>query len=184
MSALGRITKNFTNDQRGVAMIEMAVVLPVLLAIGLGVMEFGNAIYSKHLITNGVRDAARYAAGLQKGTADTAARNIAIWGTTTTTDTCNTSSTSAMKLSRRVSWWCDANTVAITYPCFDNDKVVAFCLANTISPGNKIYRGGDSITMVTVTATVPYQQLGFLSYFGLNAPTLSVSHEERVFSVR
>ena len=55
--------QNFGKDQRGVAMIEMAAVLPVLLAIGLGVIEFGNAIYSKHLITNGVRDGARYAAG-------------------------------------------------------------------------------------------------------------------------
>ena len=63
MGVVRNYGKEFGNDERGAAIIEMAVILPVLLAIGLGVIEFGNVIYSQHLIFNGVRDGARYAAG-------------------------------------------------------------------------------------------------------------------------
>jgi Flp pilus assembly protein TadG len=155
--------RQFGSDERGMAMIEMAVVLPVLLAIGLGVIEFGNAIYSQHLITNGVRDGARYAAGRPADCAcDADIKNIAMKGVLSGG-------------TYRVSWWDDPATEAfVTYLTVTNDD----------GSGNKLYRGPDLVPIVTVTATVPYQQLGFLSFFGLNAPTLSVSHQERVYGVR
>jgi len=75
----------------------------------------------------------------------------------------------------RVSWWDDpATEITVAYATVTNDD----------GSGNKLYRGGATIPIVTVTATVPYQQLGFLAFFGLAAPTLSVSHQERVFGVR
>ena len=155
--------QKFHRDQRGVAMIEVTVVIPVVLAIGLGVIEFGNAIYSKHLITNGVRDGARYAAGRPADCAcDADIKNIAMKGLLSGG-------------SYRVSWWNDPVTEA---------SVTRAAVTNYDGAGNKLYRGGATIPIVTVTATVPYQQLGFLSYFGLTTPTLSVSHEERVFGVR
>lgn len=179
---IGEVKKSFQKDERGAALLEMSVVFPVLLTISLGVIEFGNAIYSQHAIFNGVRDAARYVAGLPQvdstgnslvSANNTKAINIAVWGTTTnaTSDTCASGSTAAMKLSRRVSWWCNASNVAVSYTNFNN-------------AGVKLYRGGAIIQTVTVTATVPYQQLGFLSYLGLIAPTLNVSHTERVYGVR
>jgi len=163
INALKGQIPDFKKDEQGVAMIEMAVVLPVLLAIGLGVMEFGNAIYCKHLITNGVRDGARYAAGRPADCAcDTDIKNIAMKGVL---------SGGAW----RVSWWDDpATEITVAYATVTNDD----------GSGNKLYRGGATIPIVTVTATVPYQQLGFLAFFGLAAPTLSVSHQERVFGVR
>ena len=179
---------SFGRDERGAALLEMAVVFPVVLTISLGVIEFGNAIYSQHLIFNGVRDASRYVAGLpfmdskdqvidsvKVAANKVAGANIAVWGTTTTTDTCNSSSIPAMKLTRRVSWWCNASNVVVDYP---------IAIANNNGSGVKLYRGGAIIYTVTVTATVPYQQLGFLSYLGLTAPTLKVSHMERVYGVR
>ena len=63
--------RGLQNDDRGTALLELAVVLPVLLTIGLGVLEFGNMIYRKHLIINGVRDAARYVSGLPYDAANT-----------------------------------------------------------------------------------------------------------------
>jgi len=155
--------RQFIGDERGVALIEMAVVLPVLLAIGLGVIEFGNAIYSKHLITNGVRDGARYAAGRPADCAcDADIKNIAMKGVLSGG-------------TYRVSWWDDPVTeVSVTRLNVPNDNGF----------GVKLYRGGATIPIVTVTATAPYQQLGFLAFFGLTAPTLSVSHQERVYGVR
>lgn len=151
------------NDERGAAIVEMAVILPVLLAIGLGVMEFGNAIYSQHLIFNGVRDGARYAAGRPADCACSAdIKNIALKGVLSGG-------------TYRVAWWNDPSTqVSVSYATTANDD----------GAGNKLYRGGVTIPKVTVSATVPYQELGFLAFFGLGTPTLNVSHQERVYGIR
>ena len=187
---LGEQINKLAADKSGAALLEVAVVIPVVLSIGLGVIEFGNAIYSQHLIFNGVRDAARYVAGLPQTNADdtinaalvasniTAGKNIAVWGTKTNaaSDTCGSGSTSTMISSRRLNWWCAPSNVAVTYTSFANDDGTA--------AHNKIYRGGTTIQTVTVTATVPYQSLGFMSYFNLAEPTFSLSHTERLFGVR
>ena len=183
---VGRLNRNVS----GAALVEVSAVIPLVLLIGLGVVEFGNAIYSEHLIENGVRDAARYVARMPRTDSATNTANntkaayIAVYGTATApSDTCNSTSTLAMKNSRRVSWWCDTSTISVTYPCFNNVQVVAGCALNA-TPGTKIYRGLGSITTVTVTATVPYASLGFMSYFNLAAPTFSLSHTERIVSER
>ena len=130
---------------------------------GAALIEFGNAIYSKHLITNGVRDGARYAAGRPADCAcDADIKNIAMKGVRSGG-------------TNRVSWWDNPATEI---------SVDRSTVANDDGSGNKLYRGGATIPIVTVTATAPYQQLGFLAFFGLNAPTLSVSHQERVYGVR
>ena len=193
---IGEVKKSFRKDESGAALLEMSVVFPVLLTISLGVIEFGNAIYSQHLVFNGVRDAARYVAGLpfmdsafvspdtvKVAANKVAGKNIAVWGTTTTTDTCDNSSTAAMKLTRRVSWWCNAAQVSIDYvPLADSKTNICGSVASPAYCRGRD-KGGNVYT-VTVTATVPYQQLGFLSYLGLIAPTLNVSHTERVYGVR
>ncbi len=45
--------------QRGVAAVEFAIVLPILLLIIFGIVEFGVALYDKAVITNASREAAR-----------------------------------------------------------------------------------------------------------------------------
>lgn len=49
-------------DERGQSMVEMALVLPILLLILLGITEFGRIYYTQLAITNGARAGARYAA--------------------------------------------------------------------------------------------------------------------------
>ena len=48
--------------RRGAAAVEMALVAPLLLAIGCGSVELGNFMLDEHRLTKSVRDAARYAA--------------------------------------------------------------------------------------------------------------------------
>ena len=55
--------KTLWRDRRGTAMLELTFIMPLLLVVGLGVLEFGNIIYKRHLIEAGLRDAARYVAG-------------------------------------------------------------------------------------------------------------------------
>ena len=49
------------NDE-GSALIEGAILVPVLLVLMLGVFEFSWLIYQQHLISTGIRDGARYIA--------------------------------------------------------------------------------------------------------------------------
>lgn len=44
---------------KGVAAVEMALLLPVLIALSLGVMDLSLALYNKAVLTNAVREGAR-----------------------------------------------------------------------------------------------------------------------------
>jgi hypothetical protein len=46
----------------GVAAVEMAIVLPLLILIIAGVLDLGHALYLKQIITNASREGARYGA--------------------------------------------------------------------------------------------------------------------------
>ncbi len=46
-------------NQRGVAAVEFAIVLPLLLILFAGITEFGIAYYNKQVITNASREGAR-----------------------------------------------------------------------------------------------------------------------------
>jgi Flp pilus assembly protein TadG len=70
--------------QRGVALVELALVLPILLVMTFIVTEFGRAIYQYNTITKSVRDAARYLTTQtpNSSAAITAAQNLVVYGTT------------------------------------------------------------------------------------------------------
>ena len=48
------------HSQRGVALVELALVLPLLLAVCFAITEFGRAIYTYDTLAKSARDAARY----------------------------------------------------------------------------------------------------------------------------
>ncbi len=50
---------NNPENQRGVAAVEFAIVLPLLLFLFIGITEFGIAYYNKQVITNASREGAR-----------------------------------------------------------------------------------------------------------------------------
>lgn len=47
-------------NERGVVAAEFAIVLPLLLLILLGTMEFGMMMYGREVVTNATREGARY----------------------------------------------------------------------------------------------------------------------------
>ncbi len=46
-------------DQKGVAAVEFALVLPILVVLAFGIIEFSLALYDKAVITNASREGAR-----------------------------------------------------------------------------------------------------------------------------
>jgi adhesin HecA-like repeat protein len=149
-----RSLKALLNAERGAALVEAAIILPVFLVLVGGVYEFGFYLYQEQLITSGVRDAARYLTLTADPTStvdQTDAKNLAVTG-----------SISGGAL--RVAGWAPSD-VSIAVSSVDN------------SDGT--YSGGSTVQIVTVSTSFIDPSLGFLGLLGLRKPTISVSHQER-----
>ncbi|MBI5908264.1 MAG: pilus assembly protein, partial [Burkholderiales bacterium] len=73
-------------QQKGVAAVEFAILLPMLLLIAFGITEFGRAMYTYNTLVKATRDAARYAMARQPGgVADAGTQCMAVYGK----ETCN-----------------------------------------------------------------------------------------------
>lgn len=169
-------------DRRGTAMLEMTILAPVLLVIGLGVLEFGNLIFKRHMIENGIRDAARYIAGIQgcdfaseKPTSDAEdwAINIATYGKLTNTGP------------ERVPGW--------ALPAADiHCEVIPATYGGQILRGSGIGGATNTLMLVKIDTDVTYGtlSLGFLGVLdnlgstGFNTLSFPVKHEERYYGTR
>jgi hypothetical protein len=136
-----RLARGLRRDEDGAALLEMTVVTPFLVFLGIGLFEFSNALYQYHLVTGGLRDAARFAAGLpipasinqNEACDDNApwstpigcAKRLAITGQV------------AAGSPKRVSWW-EPGHINITYPT----------VPNTLVGGKPSYRGPANIARV------------------------------------
>lgn len=66
--------------QKGVALVEFALVLPFLLLLTMITTEFGRAMYQYNTLTKSVRDAVRYLSLQTPGTKIPEARNLLVYG--------------------------------------------------------------------------------------------------------
>jgi len=153
-------------DRRGSALVEGALIIPVLFALLFGVYDFSWFFYQQHLISTGLRDAARYLARSSdacgevltvRNIQEANARNIATTG-------------SIGGGPARVNGW-SAGMVAIQ--CTPINNPIG-------TDGLKTYRGGNTIYVVTVATRFAEPALGFFRLFGLQSPVISASHSERV----
>lgn len=155
-----RILRSLWRDGEGSALIESAIILPVLFALVFGVFEFSWLICQRHLISTGVRDSARYIARSANPNDPTITKDAKRLATTGAIDG-NTA---------RVAGW-KVDDVNISYD-FISNPVAANGLTN--------FRGGSVIETVTVSTTFTVPSLGFFGFLGLTPPVFTVSHQERV----
>jgi Flp pilus assembly protein TadG len=154
MFVVSRSFKSVRQAERGSALLEAAIILPVVLALAGGGFEFGFFLYQQQLIVSGVRDAARYLALSADPTSDinqSNARNLAVSG-------------SIQGGPPRVPGW----TVS--------DVSVAVDFADNPVGANS---AGPKIPIVTVSTSFVDPSLGLLDLLGLGKPTISASHQER-----
>ena len=74
--------KHFPTAQRGVAVVEFALVLPFLILLSAITSEFGRAMYEYNSLAKAVRDSARYLSMQTPGTHMGEARNLIVYGNT------------------------------------------------------------------------------------------------------
>lgn len=99
-------------SQRGAALLEAAMTIPILLLIAVGIFEFGRAYQFWQVLTNGAREAARYK--VTPGSTVTEAQNVALTymnagGVTGCTAACISVSTTGVTAGTQT-------TVTIQYP--------------------------------------------------------------------
>src|SRR3954467_15130876 len=69
-----------TKKQSGVALVEFALVLPLLLLMTFIVVEYSRALYQYNTLTKSVRDAARYLSVQSPGSGITQSKNLIVYG--------------------------------------------------------------------------------------------------------
>jgi len=155
-----RILRSLWCNDEGSALIEGAILVPLLLVLVLGVLEFSWLMDQQHLISTGIHDAARYLA-----------RSAHPNDVTIQKDAKNLATTGAIDgNTARVRGW-TTRDVNITYASLSNPVGLN---------GLTRFRGGAVVQSVTVSTTFTVPSLGFFGLLGLKPPALTVSHQERV----
>jgi Flp pilus assembly protein TadG len=70
------------HKQHGAALIELALIIPILILLGMIATEFGRALYEYNTVTKSVRDAVRYLSAQQPSTGCQQAQNLVVYGQT------------------------------------------------------------------------------------------------------
>ncbi|MDR6857402.1 TadE/TadG family type IV pilus assembly protein [Variovorax guangxiensis] len=70
------------SNQRGVALVELALIMPLLLLLTFITTEFGRAMYEYNAVTKSTRDAVRYLSFQTPGTHVAEAQNLIVYGNT------------------------------------------------------------------------------------------------------
>lgn len=146
-------------NQDGAAVMEFTLLLPFLIMIVLGVLEFGRFLIDYQYIITGVRDATHYLARIEGSVTtahQTTAQNLATTG--------------------------NVNGGTLRVPYWNAITVNVAAVANPIDPltGELTYRNAaGSLETVTVTARITYSGLAFLPALGLEPFVYTVDHQER-----
>src|SRR5262249_27493676 len=147
-------------DNEGSALMEGAILLPLLLSLVLGVLEFSWLLDQQHLISTGIHDAARYLARSAKPNDVTIQKNAKALAITGAVD----------GTIPRVRDW-TVRDISITFVSNDNP---------VDAKGVTRFRGGPLVQSVTVSTSFTVSSLGFFGFLGLKPPGFTVSHQERV----
>ena len=163
---MAQALKKLIGGRDGAALIEFTVLVPLLLALMAGFIEFGMAVQSHHVVQKALRDSTRYLAQVPGFDATTPvdatpcngaptgqaliAKNLAIYG--------NIGGTGTSKIS---GWGYDG--ICVIGP---TSRSVTFNGVTT------------EVLVVQMTAQAPYGGVGFLSVLGFTGITLRGSHEQ------
>jgi len=151
-------------DEEGSALLEAAIVIPVLFSLVFGTLEFSFYFFQQHLVATGVRDAARYLA--RTDPADAAAR-------TTAQNLAATGQPSGGSM-RRVQGFNPAD-VAISFT--DVGNVVGGTGVRAYREAAEECGGPDFVRTINVTGSYAYTPFAMIP--GITFSGMSVTHRER-----
>ncbi|HYD29532.1 MAG TPA: TadE/TadG family type IV pilus assembly protein [Azospirillaceae bacterium] len=149
--------RRFTAAQEGVSLVEFTLLLPLLLWLLGGFVEFGRILHHHQVIEKQMRATARYLARVPDITAATPqARNLALYGSL------------------------NAGTIPLISYWTDPDKVVIVGPTDVTVVTNPTTSASFTVQKIVVETAVDYQDIGLLRLLRLptNIITLRARHEE------
>ena len=149
-------------NNRAVAAVEMALVLPIMMALLFGVFELGNYFMTEHVVVKSVRDGARFAARrpINPDYTGCTPSNDLIEATRNVTRTGQIGSDGTPRFAS----WDDPESIDVTATCDSSWSGADKGIYVTSTMGTPL---------VTVRATVPYVPL--FAQLGLANVTLSLN---------
>lgn len=167
MARLKQELRALLGNAEGAALVEFALLAPLLVVLGLGAAELGRAVQDHHVLEKSARDAARYLSRVPASCAGgIAAADIATAKNLAWTGYAN--GTAPL-----LSYWQDPasnSTVTVTVNCYPNNSGTILNRVNGPSSAG--------IPLITVSIDVPYIDMGFLALFGAPAISLKSTHSE------
>ena len=154
---LGTLVKS----TRGAAAVEMAMVLPIMLALLFGAFELGNYFMTEHIVVKAVRDGARFAARrpITPDYDGCAPSNDVVEATRNVTRTGRIDAGGTARFAS----WSDPESIDVSVTCDESWAGADKSIYATSTIGTPV---------VTVRATVPYTPL--FAQLGLARVTLSL----------
>ena len=172
-----RLGWRLAGRREGIASVEFAIVLPILVLMLFGAIEFGRLLVDYQVANKSVRDAVRYLSRVR----DTSITGSCPGGGVLWPDPAASQSVgNAVNLAMTGSidgsaddllgYWVDANTIVI--------RVVPPCTDNTTGTFSGAYQYSDYIPELQMTAVVAFPSgVGWLLSF-LDDFTITVTHNE------
>ena len=159
-----------TKNARGNAAAEMALVLPLLLALIFGSLELGNYFHSEHVLLKGVRDGAVYAARQQISNYDCSVASPIVPSAVVSNSKSLVRTGELSGGTDRLPLWTDASTTfAVTASCQT--------AAGGTTLGGMYAVNGGKVPVVTIQANLPYQSV--LGTLGLASPSLRLQASQQ-----
>jgi Flp pilus assembly protein TadG len=133
-------------SERGAELIEVAITLPILLLISVGIFEFGRAFQTWEVLTNAAREGARVAVlpGANAGAAEARARAYMTSGALTNAASA-TVAVDAVPVNIGGGQTANASRVTVSYPF---SFMVLNPVARLVNPGSS---AGTPLTITTST---------------------------------
>jgi Flp pilus assembly protein TadG len=162
------IAAAFLRSDRAAAAVEMALVLPMVMALIFGGFEAGNYMLTEHKVIKGVRDGARYAARLDYNNYDCATGDIDAAAESQIIAVTRTGQATGSG-TVRVSGW-GADEVFVSLSCDD-----------TTTTG--IYADLGTAPRVLVSTVVPYPSILGLLGFNTNGAVVRAQAQSAVMGL-
>jgi hypothetical protein len=153
-------------DERGSPLAELALVLPLLLVMVFGTLEFANILYQQQVITKGVQEAARFAARNPSLNATVACPPASGGWASAASAAANVAATGSAAGGTLILPNFAAADVVVTVECPASDGLLS---SNPDS---------GSIPVVLVRAEIDARSVGFLAFLNIAELQLSAEHRE------
>lgn len=158
---MGIFTAYHTSESGAVA-IEAVFALPMLFVIGFGAIDGSLLMMHNHKAENGLVSAGNYLAQTPTPAAfEARAKRLATTGQITSGG------------ERKIGNWSE-NDVTISYKS----------ITNTDAGSGRNYRGGDTINVVRLSTSIPFQGIGIIRSVTGGTTTITASYEERLIAER